>query len=289
MIGISLPTGALARPSVASALQKDPTVLFFHIPKTGGSTLLAHMEKQYSPEELYVVMRPSPEEAARRYREMPTEERLAYQAISGHMAMEFEEAVPGDVRRITLLRDPVDRVVSEYYYVLETPKHPKHAEIHGSGLSLRTVVERGVLEEADNGQTRILSGIGQKQTPYGMCSDDLFHKAMRNLEGFEVVGTTSRLPELLHVLNRRFGWRGWRQRRKNVTRNRPRVRDINPSTLELIEELNRFDAELYRVAQQRFEETVGAMGAGFRLHTRMFSRLNRGLDRIYHWKVQLVG
>ena len=56
----------------------------------------------------------------------------------------------------------------------------------------------------------------------------------------------------------RFGWKLNSYASFNVTRARPKKRDLSAGTLDLIREKNCFDIELYDRAKVIFEETVGA-------------------------------
>ena len=52
----------------------------------------------------------------------------------------------------------------------------------------------------------------------------------------------------------RFGWKLESYSSFNVTRTRPKKRDLPQSTLDLITERNRFDIELYQCAAKLFRE-----------------------------------
>jgi hypothetical protein len=54
----------------------------------------------------------------------------------------------------------------------------------------------------------------------------------------------------------RFGWKLKSYSSFNVTRTRPKKRDLPQSTLDLIAERNRFDMELYDSAAKMFEEAI---------------------------------
>ena len=62
----------------------------------------------------------------------------------------------------------------------------------------------------------------------------------------------------------RFGWKLESYSSFNVTRTRPKKRDLPQSTLDLIAERNRFDIELYECAAKLFEEAIDKNGAEVR-------------------------
>jgi hypothetical protein len=59
----------------------------------------------------------------------------------------------------------------------------------------------------------------------------------------------------------RFGWKLESYSSFNVTRARPKKRDLPQSTLDLIAERNRFDLELYECAAKVFSETINKNAA----------------------------
>lgn len=109
--------------------------LFAHVPKTAGSSLGSDLARVLKP---YCNIHIAPEERAARTRPAPelldavVERFLAahadrpYRFASGHLLHRHAEriaaAVPG-MRRFTLLREPVARVVSDFRYQ-RSPLHP---------------------------------------------------------------------------------------------------------------------------------------------------------------------
>ena len=88
------------------------------------------------------------------------------------------------------------------------------------------------------------------------CTAEILLKAKENLQYFSVVGLTERFEESLALMKLRFGWKLESYSSFNITRTRPKKRDLPQSTLDLIAERNRFDIELYECAAQIFEEAI---------------------------------
>lgn len=114
-----------------------PLWLFVHVPKTAGSSLATELASLLPPYRSIHIdhtdrSRPAPE----RY-DLVTEAFIAAQpeakarSASGHVQFRnvrrITEALPG-TRLITLLREPVARLVSDYLYQL-SPMHPLAAEV----------------------------------------------------------------------------------------------------------------------------------------------------------------
>jgi hypothetical protein len=97
----------------------------------------------------------------------------------------------------------------------------------------------------DNGQTRMLSGVG-RTLAIGQCGVDLLDQAKQNIEDhFSVLGVAERFDETLELMRRQFHWRRIDYQRQNVTRDRPGADSLEAKTIDAIRARNRFDVELH--------------------------------------------
>ncbi|MGH9880361.1 MAG: hypothetical protein ACRD6N_02905, partial [Pyrinomonadaceae bacterium] len=87
-------------------------------------------------------------------------------------------------------------------------------------------------------------------------------------------GLNERFDESLLLFKRRLGWKHLFYSRRNVTKGRPRRRDVPDSTLEVIQKHNSLDLELYEFARQKFDETMRTLGPSFQDEVRRFQKLN---------------
>ncbi|MCS4047516.1 hypothetical protein GGQ04_002664 [Salinibacter ruber] len=236
-----------------------PTTIYIHIQKTGGTTLrsiLRHQyDVQYGANELY-----SPEEIGA-YFEQPIEEDKRQKAVSGHMSFGAHQWVRGETRYITMLRDPVKRVISYYYYLIE--RGNKSCEyIEENNLDVADYVRDGLcwqgIPHTNNLQTRLLSGVGNT-VPMGECTDEMLQQAKQNIEErFAVVGFTEAFDTSILLMRRELGWglpTYWYQ---NKTSDRPRKEDFSSSTINVIRRHNRLDLELYSFCKERFRREVAS-------------------------------
>lgn len=256
------------------------TVIFLHLPKTGGRTLEAVLQRQFGADGVFSVYEPSPHEAMRRYERLSDAERREYEAIAGHVDIRMHEKVPDECEYVTLLRDPVSRVVSSYFYARRSPGHSKHAAITDNEMGLADVIRSGIMPMLDNGQTRVLSGWWGE---VGECPPEAADEAMENIDRHvAVAGVTERFDESLLLMGRELGW-SWPKMlyvSRNVSRDRPRAEDLPEETVDLIREHNRVDTELYRRVQKRFEEAVAGLGTPFSLAAATFRGANRAYGRV---------
>jgi hypothetical protein len=225
------------------------TVFFLHTPKTAGRTLIDYLRSVYGPERsyfsagLYDLVR---------FSAMPPDNVRDLRIIGGHFNFGFHEPHFSDFTYFTLLREPVDRIVSFYYYRRRSPQENDYREINEKKISLEQYVLSGMAKETDNGMVRRISGAGMTP-PFGECTEKMLEQAKNNVENyFAVVGLQEMFPETLSLLRRTFGWHDAPYRDCNITPDRPACDTLTAQTVQLIEKYNSLDQELYLWARERF-------------------------------------
>lgn len=242
---------------------KTKTLFFLHIPKCAGTTFREEViKKKIKPEEMLINSGRSTKALIEDLKKMPVHEQEKIKCITGHYAFgvhEYYTARPAV--HVTILRDPVERVISYYFFVLRNENHYLHKTVKENNYSLRDCIENKLTPELNNGQARILAGVG-RGTKFGNCGRDMLEQAKENLENhFSVVGIAERFDEFLRVLGHELGWDVTVYKNLNVTGNRMKKEDLDGESLAVITEYNRLDIELYRYAGRLFERQSAKVGA----------------------------
>ena len=131
-----------------------------------------------------------------------------------------------------MLRDPVERIVSHYHYVLAHPQGAGNARAVEGVSSLDEYVRSSVFARiVNNGQTRLL---GSDVLAAGEPADAAtLERAKAFLDRPDVVvGVQERFDESLLVMVQAFGWGLPAYRRENVTASRPRIAELAPATVD---------------------------------------------------------
>ncbi len=261
------------------------TLIFLHLPKTAGTTLRHIIDRQYQPEEILSIDGVDVQRVIDELESLPPDGKRKIRCLKGHAPFGLHRWLPQPAAYVTLIRNPLERIVSEYYYVRRTPQYPFHEELIARELSLLDYVRIDIESGKANLQTRWIAGlmdIHDALPPYDFLPGDALSVARRNLEThFAVVGLTDQFDEALLLMRRVFGWRNILYCRKNVSPDRPSVEQIETTTRRLMETHNELDLELYEFACTLFDEMlqehrISAMEVtAFRAMNRVYGLLER--------------
>ena len=170
----------------------------------------------------------------------------------------MHELLPAPHRYLTVLREPIDRALSVYYHLREQGHIDQHE-------SLDDFVNRdnpaGRVWPIDNAQTRYLAGTRGEidDRPAHACDRAMLDLATRRLrEDIHHLIVQDRFDEGVIVAAHELGWKNPTFATSNTTHQRRSVRETPAELIDRIAGLNELDAELYRTAQQLFDERAEA-------------------------------
>ncbi|MFH1845155.1 MAG: sulfotransferase [bacterium] len=249
-----------------------PGLVFLHIPKTAGSTLRRIVERQYDARQIFTLegWRVSERDFMRLSPKLHRQVRL----LEGHQFFGLHELLPTESRYITMLRDPVERIVSQYYHILRSPEHYLHEQVTGDNLSVADFATAGLAPELDNGQLRYVAGLSE--LPVGQCTPDHLELARRHLERyFAVTGLVERFDESIVLMKRILGWQPPLYLPTNIDRRRNDREPLTAEARAAIRDANRLDYEFYRFADQLLDRQIVAEGDEFRRDLANLQQLNQ--------------
>ena len=242
-------------------MNSDP-IVFTHIYKTaGGSFVEGVVRPNYDEGDIYHT----PAGLLGVLREGNREALQTAQFIYGHTPHGLHHFLGRDARYVTFLRHPVDRAISWYYWIKDLDRidlyrrHPLRN--YADSVCIKEFYEN---RDHSNEQTRFLAGtISNKLYPKidAQWIDDWILKlAKRNLRDYACIGLVERYEESVQLMQDTFGW----ERRNTVSRQhttdkRPDLEELREFDERIVDELaeyHQLDFELYRYAEELFEEQL---------------------------------
>jgi hypothetical protein len=239
---------------VAPAPRTDrAAVLFMHIPKTAGTSLRSVLHEIVPPHERVYLYPRSPNLGvpAERFPELPQEVRDQLRLVFGHFRFGIHEALSQPAMYVTMIREPIDRLISLYYHHRGSPTAAHHRAIVDGDLSLEDYLLSGMFT-TDNQMVRQITGT--RGVPFGQSDDAMLELALGRIRThFSAVLVMERMDASMRRLGELLGTPIPEIPRKNPTRARPKRDAVDPALRDRLAHVNRLDMALYEHAKAVFD------------------------------------
>jgi Galactose-3-O-sulfotransferase len=254
---------------------------FLHIPKTAGTTLNFAVFPQ-----LFDAEDTCPAYAYPQLMRIPPPDLARYRLFRGHFYYYLHRLLPEMPLYMTFLRDPVDRALSLYEYVLRSPQHYQHKAVASLTGGIHDFVQSPELLAPDfqvtalsfdvDVRAKLADAQARQQEPIDeqrVLTAEMIRRppsradletACRRIEDFAFIGITEHFDQSVRLLSRQFGWAPLRSYESLNVAPGPRVRraQLAPDVLEEISRTHQLDTELYAFAKRLFYRRLSESGLG---------------------------
>tara|TARA_B100000745_G_scaffold265050_1_gene189947 strand:+ start:59 stop:886 length:828 start_codon:yes stop_codon:yes gene_type:complete len=256
--------------------------IHLHIPKTGGTTLRDIIQRQYRSEKILMI--PKLEESENILKEVSTSQINQLKLIQGHLKYGIHNHFYRRAKYFAIIRDPISRVLSTYYYVLSQKNNPQNLSTSNNQMTIYDFVQSGVNPFLINGQTQLISGkTGEIDNPI-IESEELFSLAKENIENdFLFLGITEMFDETILILKNMLGWHMPYYSIANRTKKKPNYDAVNPTIISFIKEHNQLDIKLYNITKTSLLNRIAEENDIFQNRINKFKKINRLLNPLFSY------
>lgn len=257
----------------------------------------------FYPHEMVVpsalLIRPT-EGVAEKFRQLTVQEQQSIRCLIGtHIAMDVDTIFDRPCKFFTVVRHPVDRVISSFFHNRTESHLISYPFI--KDLSLEQYLDSGIGLDADNHQVRVLSGCPELDAPWDPNGGPIsappvgprhLDMAKRNIEQrFIAAAALEQFTALIWFFKRLYGWPLrrvlFRRHNENAGRKspadegRPSIERVSAATRQRLAEMNRYDTELYEWVRERFAQQIRPLEPSFSREVRRFEMLNSAAQKLH--------
>ena len=185
-------------------IKERDCIYFLHIPKTAGTTFYSLLQKRFRKNEILIL----PDRKINRFFESTYPDEFSnIRFARQHSDYRFFRFIPRKVLFLTILRNPITRMVSLYNHILRVETHAYHDHFINSNISLLEFVESEEFKDNNNEMVKDLVGRGLHL--HQLPDSDLLSIAKYRLFEFAFFGIQERFEESLVFSNLLLVGKNW--------------------------------------------------------------------------------
>lgn len=221
-------------------MKNDVRVLFVHIPKTAGISVYNALADAIGRDHS-IRFATNSNVDRENYLKMTENEIRKLRLLSGHFPLPFFLKKPiSDFKLISVLRNPIDRELSAYFYVKTQPKHPLNTKWFKTLDLYRYLDHR---EQQGNINPQCMH----------ICGERLFEKAKLTIEKeYFLVAPLDYIDPFINVLENKFQFPIRTPKHVNKTAFRLTASEVHPDIRKRFELLTEDDLKLYTYVKEKF-------------------------------------
>jgi len=211
-----------------------------------------YLEMNYSRRVIFKLDGRQPQKSVKQFQSMPQTMQHRFCLIAGHLAHDLLDYVHQDTITLTVFRDPIDRIISHYYFVKQNRQHYLHKQVARSKISLEDYVSSGLGEELRNWYTIYFSGLSIKEAE--MAPEASVQRAFQVIsEKYDIVGFQDDLSAVIQrIITAAHLTEPFQNLVQNKTSKRPKLEEVDENVKKSIAGVNFLDVKLYALLRHAF-------------------------------------
>lgn len=233
---------------------KPKPVVFDHLPKCGGTSINNYLQSAFPKKYTFAMNGVSVQKSVEEFKKFSQKKRYKIKLIYGHLANELFDLAHPDAVLATVLREPVDRIISHYYYVKRRQSHYLYKKVKEQNIQLDEYCYHNLSPELENWYVTHFTGLSISEVQKNPTkSVDI---AFKNItEKYHVIGFLNDIPLFINELKRYANIKTqFKNKIVNKTNGRIGIEEVDKFTIEKIAKKNLLDIELFK---RLYETKIG--------------------------------
>ena len=221
-------------------------LVFIHQYKSYGSTFSYLLAKNYRPESIIHI---NSDQLNSSQRFCLKKNNKQFRVVFGHLMLQdclIKDNGWDKTLVISLVREPISRIVSYYNYILTKKNHLLHEQI--KGMSFSEFIRSDCAVDIENGQTKRLLASRQKGLRIdGQGGEEVFREIKNRIS---LLLPAEEFDSILLALQKHLGWADIYYKVRNRSQPHVKLQNISSEDRSLILEKNQLDKKLYSHAKE---------------------------------------
>ncbi len=236
---------------VTKELLDHSKLIFNHLPKAGGSSLYQFFQELFGEGRVFRFWSRTVTAETKTMESLTEDEKTKFKVFQGHFKYGYHKLFQQKCLYFGIMRDPIDRMISNYYYTREKGREDRKQ--HALSVDLETFVE-GIIAESGK-------YFGAAQVGFLTGQSDV--KVAKRIIDTEYLAccTTDQLNDCQALLARLYGRPDLAPKRVNVTNSDDKAHHARAALRERYDDFFRRDYELLNYVRKRFDTHYSKLDA----------------------------
>ena len=226
-------------------ISNQKPVVFDHLPKCGGTSINRYLTTSFPKRRTFALNGINPNKSVQFFLNLTTKKRYRTKLVYGHLANRLFDVTHPESIRATVLREPIDRIISHYYYVKRNKDHYLYKKVVEENIQLSEYCYNDLSNELQNWYVTHFTGLSISEVEKNPKKS--VESAFKNIiDKYHVIGFQDDIPLFIDNLKQAANINTqFKNEILNVTKKRIGTSQLDKSVLEKISKKNSLDIELF--------------------------------------------